>query len=42
LNKEIADILDISIATVRMNLRHIYHKLHVRCRTEATAKYLGH
>jgi DNA-binding NarL/FixJ family response regulator len=42
LNKEIADLLGISVATVRMNLRHIYHKLHVRSRTEATAKFLGH
>lgn len=41
-NKEIADLLGLSIATVRMNLRHIYQKLHVHCRSEATAKFLGH
>jgi DNA-binding NarL/FixJ family response regulator len=39
-NKEIATRLDISNATVRTHLMHIYDKLHVRCRTEAAAKYL--
>lgn len=39
-NKEIATRLDISNATVRTHLMHIYEKLHVRCRTEAAAKYL--
>ena len=39
-NKEIADRLKISFATVRTHLMHIYEKLHVRCRTEAAAKYL--
>jgi len=39
-NKEIADRLHISNATVRTHLMHIYEKLHVRCRTEAAAKYL--
>ena len=39
-NKEIAARLDISNATVRTHLMHIYEKLHVRCRTEAAAKYL--
>ena len=39
-NKEIAARLDISSATVRTHLMHIYEKLHVRCRTEAAAKYL--
>jgi len=39
-NKEIASQLKISFATVRTHLMHIYEKLHVRCRTEAAAKYL--
>jgi DNA-binding NarL/FixJ family response regulator len=39
-NKEIAANLKISFATVRTHLMHIYEKLHVRCRTEAAAKYL--
>jgi DNA-binding NarL/FixJ family response regulator len=41
LDKEIASALGISIPTVRTHLRHIYDKLHVQCRTEATLKYLG-
>jgi DNA-binding NarL/FixJ family response regulator len=39
-NKEIASALSISTGTVRTHLMHIYEKLHVRCRTEAAAKYL--
>jgi DNA-binding NarL/FixJ family response regulator len=39
-NKEIASRLYISNATVRTHLMHIYEKLHVRCRTEAAARYL--
>jgi len=39
-NKEVASRLHISSATVRTHLMHIYEKLHVRCRTEAAAKYL--
>jgi DNA-binding NarL/FixJ family response regulator len=39
-NKEIASRLFISAATVRTHLMHIFEKLHVRCRTEAAAKYL--
>ena len=39
-NKKIAARLFISNATVRTHLMHIYEKLHVRCRTEAAAKYL--
>ena len=39
-NKEIASTLCISTGTVRTHLMHIYEKLHVRCRTEAAAKYL--
>ena len=40
-NKEIADILKVSMDTVRAHLRHIYDKLHVQSRTEAVIKYLG-
>jgi len=39
-NKEIGARLQISFATVRTHLMHIYEKLHVRCRTEAAAMYL--
>lgn len=38
-NKEIADQLDISVETVRVHLKHIYDKLHVRSRLEAAMKY---
>ncbi len=38
-NKEIAARLNISNDTVRSHLVHIFEKLHVRCRTEAAAKY---
>lgn len=37
--KDIADQLSLSIDTIRMNVRHIYTKLHVHSRSEATAKY---
>ena len=40
-NKEIGNQLHISSGTVRIHLSHIYEKLHVRCRTEAAAKYLS-
>lgn len=39
-NKEIGVRLQISPVTVRNHLMRIYEKLHVRCRTEAAAKYL--
>lgn len=39
-NKEISSQLGISFETVRNHLRHIYEKLHVRCRAEAVAKYV--
>jgi two-component system nitrate/nitrite response regulator NarL len=38
-NKEIAQKANISAGTVRIHLGHIFKKLHVRCRTEAAAKY---
>jgi DNA-binding NarL/FixJ family response regulator len=40
-NKEIGNELHISVGTVRIHLSHIYEKLHVRCRTEAAAKYFS-
>ncbi|MEI6196168.1 MAG: response regulator transcription factor [Verrucomicrobiota bacterium] len=40
-NKEIAVKIDTTIYTVRKHVEHIYEKLHVHCRTEAAAKYLG-
>ncbi len=40
-NKEIGGQLGISAGTVRNHIGHIYEKMHVRCRAEATAKYLG-
>ncbi len=39
--REIAEDLHIGLETVRTHIRHIYDKLEVRSRTEATAKYLG-
>jgi DNA-binding NarL/FixJ family response regulator len=39
-NKEIGVRLSITLSTVRTHLLHIYEKLHVRCRTEAAAKFL--
>ncbi len=40
-NKEIAHHLDVSIETVRSHLKHIYEKMHVRCRAEAVARYMS-
>ncbi len=40
--KEIAETLGISYATVHTHIRRIYSKLHVRSRSHAVAKYLGH
>ena len=38
-NKEIAARLGVSTGTIRTHVEHILHKLHVRCRGEAAAKY---
>jgi len=38
--KNIASELSLSIETIRMNVKHIYSKLHVHSRGEAAAKYL--
>lgn len=40
-NKEIADLLGVSVAGVRWHLRSIYTKLHVHNRTEAAMKFRG-
>jgi DNA-binding NarL/FixJ family response regulator len=40
-NKEIASQIQIEVSTVRTHIEHIYEKLHVHCRTQAAAKYLG-
>ncbi len=39
--REISERLNISLETVRTHIRHIYEKLEVSSRTQATAKYLG-
>lgn len=39
--REISDQLFISLDTVRTHIRHIYEKMQVRSRTEATVKYLA-
>ena len=41
LNKEIADKLSISYHTVKVHLKHVYDKLHVRSRAEAMLKFMG-
>jgi DNA-binding NarL/FixJ family response regulator len=38
-NKEIAGRVGVTNGTVRWHLRHVYHKLHVRSRTEAALKF---
>lgn len=40
LSKEIAEQLQISFHTVRVHLKHIYEKLHVRSRAEAAFKFI--
>jgi len=37
-NKEIADHMSVTVATVKFHLQHIYEKLHVHSRTEAALK----
>ncbi|MBI9021486.1 MAG: response regulator transcription factor [Verrucomicrobia bacterium] len=37
-NKEIADHMNVTVATVKFHLQHIYEKLHVHSRTEAALK----
>jgi DNA-binding NarL/FixJ family response regulator len=39
LYKEIAESLNISVATVNTYIRRIYEKLHVRSRAQAVAKF---
>ena len=39
-NKKIAAHVGLTDGTVRWHLRHVYHKLHVRSRTEAVLKFL--
>lgn len=41
-NKEIAEALAISVETIRVHLKSIYEKLHVRSRTEAAVRALHH
>ncbi len=38
--KEIAETVGVKLETVRSHIKHIYDKLHVRSRTEATVKFL--
>jgi len=38
-NKQIASRMGVTDGTVRWHLRHVYHKLHVRSRTEAALKF---
>jgi len=40
-NKEIADRLNISYQTVKVHVKHIYEKLHVRSRSEALMKFVA-
>jgi DNA-binding NarL/FixJ family response regulator len=39
LYKEIADRIGVSYATIRTHIERIYHKLHVRSRSQAVARY---
>jgi len=37
-NKEIAEHMCVTVATIKFHLQHIYEKLHVHSRTEAALK----
>jgi DNA-binding NarL/FixJ family response regulator len=39
--KEIGSSLGISMNTVRTHLKHVYEKLHVQSRKDATLKFVG-
>ena len=39
-DKEIGEMLSISVPTVRTHVRNIYEKLHVRSRAEAVARFI--
>jgi DNA-binding NarL/FixJ family response regulator len=39
--KETAEQIGITYSTVHKHIEHIYHKMHVRSRAQAVAKYLG-
>jgi DNA-binding NarL/FixJ family response regulator len=41
LYKEIADRIGVSYATIRTHIERIYHKLHVRSRSQAVARYFS-
>jgi len=41
LYKEIADRAGVTYATIRTHIERIYHKLHVRSRSQAVARYLS-
>lgn len=41
LYKEIADVLNVTVSTVRAHLHAVYEKLHVQSRTQAVVKFLG-
>jgi len=38
--KQIADMLGVTMDTIRKHCHHIYEKMHVSSRTEAVVKYL--
>ena len=37
--KEIADKMHVSVNTIKTHRKHIYHKLHIRCRAEILLRY---